>query len=214
MNRRKVFLVHIPKTGGTYLLNRIYNIKSIQARHVVLTRRKAKKRHVILSVRDPVEWYTSLWNFYPHPNHPIRNRARILAQACDDPEKYVRALFDRRIPPRLRRSYQGYHACKRNIGYLTYTTLHYLAYRGNYSDSSIRRFLTRCKRKYNAFRMKHLEEDLLKFAEDKKVKLFPCRNAYKNKNERRKSIVDESLIARIRYQDRIVPSSVSECRRS
>ena len=71
MNREKIQYIHIPKTGGTFVLNCLFSTNNLIAEHKKLE----NNNKIILScIRNPYVFYESFFNFFYKPNHKIGNK--------------------------------------------------------------------------------------------------------------------------------------------
>ena len=65
--KNKFIYLHVPKTGGTFIEKQIYDLgigTSIGPTHATLREIPNKKNLItVTSVRNPWEWYVSLWSF-------------------------------------------------------------------------------------------------------------------------------------------------------
>ena len=181
--------IHIPKTGGHYVLNTLFNAGDQLAEHRTLaqydvgirvdssgsthktrmaTLNNGEKAHVIFVTRDPCAWSQSMWKFFAHPPaHPILNRMGQYVKQFENVNQFVTGfLTDKRQAAALVSApWDTYYMQAGNaLGPLTNYMLYFFNYEGPHEDASIRAFFHTIHNGYVRLRQEHLTSDLIAFA--------------------------------------------------
>ena len=94
-NRNKVVYIHIPKCGGTYILNVLYNSNSFNPEHKQISKYNTKNKIVLSSIRNPISFYESYYNFLKYPNHRLFNKMSLIAKTFDHIDKFLKDLLNK-----------------------------------------------------------------------------------------------------------------------
>lgn len=175
-NRKIVTFCHIPKTGGTEILNRLYNTKSLAAEHRVLNKSELSKgKNVLFCVRDPVDWYLSLINFYRFPNHRISSVPTIFASKFENADDMYYAISRRQIPPAFNKHLFNYGTgAPENMPLLTFLTLRLMGGDVTKNANGYTKELEIIRDTYSHIKVEDLDNSLESYCKDRSIPLLPA----------------------------------------
>ena len=204
-NRNKVVYVHIPKCGGTYALNLLYNTNNFNPEHYTLNSYNTKNKIIITSIRNPISFYESYYNFLKYPNHKIRNKMTLIVKNYPNINDFLRDLLYKKIKTNLKLMEMDkyYLNSKNEYGLLTNYVLYFFNYKGNHTEKDIYNFIENLKKKIKFIKMENLTNGLLELEKKKQIILHKKHlNKKINKNIKKENITDEYIKIMIYLKER------------
>ena len=167
MNRNKIQFIHIPKTGGTFVLNCLFSTNNLMAEH----RKIEKNSKIILGcIRNPYSFYESFFNFFYKPNHKIGNKFQYITKKYDSIDIFINDLlnnkkqFFNQNKDNLIVNYDTYYFnINNNYGLLTNYLLFFYNYNGIQDNKSIESFLKNLSKNITFLKTENLRDDLINF---------------------------------------------------
>lgn len=204
-NRNKVVYIHIPKCGGTYILNVLYNSNSFNPEHKQISKYNTKNKIVLSSIRNPISFYESYYNFLKYPNHRLFNKMSLIAKTFDHIDKFLKDLLNKNIKTNLKLLDMDkyYFQAKNNYGLLTNYILFYFNYNGDHSEADIYKFIKNLKKKVTFVKMENLTQSMINFSNKHQIELYK-KHLHKriNKNVKKERIADEYVKILIYLKER------------
>jgi hypothetical protein len=157
--RDKLVYIHIPKTGGTFILNTIFQKKDLIAEHFKITNYDCENKIIFTTVRKPINFYNSLYNFFKKPNHPISNSFQFCVQKYDNINTFIKTLLnEKKKLTNVSSSFDKYYINSNNkYGLLTNYFLYFFDYKGGDIDT----FFINLKKKVYILKQENLKEDTI-----------------------------------------------------
>ena len=147
MNRESIIYIHIPKTGGTFVLSTIFFKDNLYAEHYkITTYPNIQNKTIIATIRNPLGFYNSFYNFFKYPNHKITNKFQDTISKFDNINNFLKILLTKKneIVIDIFADYDKYYFnAKNNYGLLT----NYYLYFFNYEKGDIDDFFKNLKQK-------------------------------------------------------------------
>lgn len=199
MNRDKVFYVHIPKTGGTFVLNSIFNTNNLKAEHYKLN--ENENRIILCSIRNPISFYESFYNFFLKPNHKISNSFKNIVKEFNNINEFTINLLNNKNlfnKYNINKYDKFYINSKNTYGLLT----NYLLYFLNYKDGNIEDFLKNKIKQIEFIKTENLKDDLVKFCKKYNLDYINI-NKKINKNVQIEKL-NEATIDLIKKKDELI----------
>ena len=163
MNRESIIYIHIPKTGGTFVLSTIFFKDNLYAEHYkITTYPNIQNKTIIATIRNPLGFYNSFYNFFKYPNHKITNKFQDTISKFDNINNFLKILLTKKneIVIDIFADYDKYYFnAKNNYGLLT----NYYLYFFNYEKGDIDDFFKNLKQKIIFLKQENLKEDTINF---------------------------------------------------
>ena len=173
-NRDKVLFVHVPRTGGTFVLNVLFDTRSLHAEHKKLDTSGVGTKRILSCVRNPIDWYGSLFNFFKYPRRQIGNRFQRIVGLYEDIDLFTADLLERSLPRRgleLAPMDSYYFSHQNGFGLLTNYLLHFFDFAGEHVEDEITDFVRNLPSRCVFLRQENLREELLAFSEENDLSL-------------------------------------------
>ena len=208
-NRERIAYIHIPKMGGTYLLNTLFNKNNLYAEHLKKKEMNVRNKHILVSVREPVSFYISFFNFFKNPNHKIQNRFVKIVKKYSNLDKFLIDILSNKAKFS---SYTGlspfdrmYVSSKNNHGLLTNYFIYFFSIEYKSRDD-LHRSILNIKEQYHILYFESLANDLKTFCEAKNIQYnrekLQSRNI--NKNTKPYTNISDEVVNLIKKKDRII----------
>ena len=171
----KVIYIHIPKCGGTYVINVLYGTNNLNAHHTSIRNYDIRNKTVLATIRHPISFYNSFYNFLKFPNHPIRNPMKYIVEKYDDINVYTEDLLNKTfILNRPLNMFDTFYMKSNNkYGLLTNYILFFFDYRGDHSEKDIYKFMGKLVNDVKFIKMEdNLSEQLIKFSKENNIQLY------------------------------------------
>tara|TARA_Y100000992_G_scaffold26683_3_gene15094 strand:+ start:954 stop:1583 length:630 start_codon:yes stop_codon:yes gene_type:complete len=183
MNIRERFIyIHIPKTGGTFILNTIFNKQNLQAEHNMVKSYNIKNKIIFTTIRDPINFYNSLYNFFKTPNHPINNTFKQFVQKHDNINDCIKIILSEKHKiTDISSNFDRYYIrSENNYGLLT----NYYLFFFNYEGGDINDFFKKIKQKVFFLKQENLKNETIDFCNKFNINYNKEKiNKFINKNE-------------------------------
>lgn len=193
MNRDKIQYIHIPKTGGTFVLNCLYSTNNLSAEHI---RIQQSNKIVLSCIRNPYNFYESFFNFFNEPNHKISNKFQYIAKEYNNIDIFINDILFNKTNffninnQNISSAFDKYYFnSTNNYGILT----NYLLYFFGYKNGDIEIFIKKLKNKVNFLKTENLKNDLIDFCKQNDINYNKEHiNKYINKNKIKYILSDSS----------------------
>lgn len=208
LNRSKVIYIHIPKTAGTYILNVLYGTNNLIAEHRKLSSFKdLKNKMIISSIRHPIDFYNSYYNFFKYPNHKISNPLKNTIQNYNNIDDFTMDLLNKsnNLKKEIDKSVGSgdlkyYLKSNNNYGFFTNLYLYYF----DYQNGDIETFLRDLTTKVHFLRQDKVKQALQEFCEHHQlVYQKKTINNYINKNKKN-DYLNDKVISLITKKDKLL----------
>ena len=182
---KDILFIHVTKTGGTYIQNTVFNSKNLTTNHGSIKQRgKISNKIIFTTIRKPISFYNSMFNFYKNPNHSINGKVKDTVNDFDDINKFTYTLLKNKEyfkKQNYKALYFRYYInSNNNYGLLTNYYLYFFGYNGGDIDT----FFINLKKKVHFLKQENLKEDTIKFCNKFNIKYNKEKiDQYINKNE-------------------------------
>lgn len=186
--------IHVPKTGGTYIQNTIFYSNNLSTDHSSIKHRgNISNKTIFTTIRKPIGFYNSMFNFYKNPNHSIRGQVKNTVNDFNDINKFTYTLLTNKEYFKKHNYNTGYFTyyikSKNNYGLLTNYYLYFFDYKGGDIDT----FFINLKKKVHFLKQESLKEDTIHFCNKFNIKYNKTKiDQYINKNEQSQCLDDKT----------------------
>lgn len=199
-NQDKVIFVHIPKCGGTYVTNVLYGVDKVTAIHNNIYKYQISNKQILTTIRHPLNFYNSFYNFLKYPNHPIKNPMQYIVKTYDDINTFTTNLLNKTLD--LNKPFNIFDAfymkSPNKYGLLTNYILYFFGYNGDHSKENIYNFIKNLKNRVKFMRIEdNLSEQLVEFSKDNDIQLYEQFLDKKINANTKNQLIDDPILKKL-----------------
>lgn len=203
--------IHIPKTGGTYINQLLFNSNDLSASHKCIKHMgNLKNKIVFATIRNPVSFYNSTYNFYKYPNHPLRSKVKGIVNKYNDINEFTKELLTNKEAfangyDKNAKYFKHYILSSPNeYGLLTNYFLFIFHYKDYHTPGDVDGFFEHIKNKVHFLKQENLKQDTLDFCNKFNIPYDKTKlDKYVNKNDQKQS-VNKEIEALIKEKDYLI----------